>query len=84
MILVETRERERLAAGDAESPVGVDPLVVGEVTDDLLQRPLARSVAKAGDLTLRQRLEQLQRRPLLRRQRLDRVVASTRSISDLA
>src|SRR5215471_1928322 len=73
-LFVEAGQRERLDSGDAESAVRIDTLVVREVSDDFLQRPLARRVSQTGDSRLGQRLEQLQSRPLLRGQSLDRIV----------
>src|SRR5262249_10814550 len=65
-LLVEARQRERFSSGDAESAVGIDALVVREVSHDLLQRPFARRVSQTGDSLLGERLEKLQRRSRLR------------------
>src|ERR1051325_327289 len=65
-VLVEAGQRARVAARDAQRAVGEDPLVVDEMAEDLLERPLARRVAEAGDGALVEAAEQLLDLPLLR------------------
>ena len=74
-VLVEALQRVRVAARDAEDAVGEDALVVDEMAEDFLERPLAGRVAEAGDGALVQPVEQLLDVPLLRGQRGDGVVA---------
>src|SRR5437762_1087017 len=44
-LIVEARQRGRIAAADAERPVGEDPLAIGQVAQHLLDAPLIRRVA---------------------------------------
>src|SRR5438552_15613173 len=44
-LIVEARQRGRIAAADAERPVGEDPLAIGQVAQYLLDAPLLRRVA---------------------------------------
>src|SRR5438067_380584 len=44
-LIVEARQRGRIAAADAERPVGEDPLAIGQVAQHLLGAPLIRRVA---------------------------------------
>ena len=52
-LLVEGGERSGVAPRDAQRAIGEDALVVGEVAEDLLQRPLARRVGEPLDRVLR-------------------------------
>src|ERR1041385_2567629 len=75
VVLVEAGQRARVAAGDAQRAVGEDALVVDEMAEDFLERPLAGRVAEAGDGALVEAGEQLLHLALLRDQRGDRIVA---------
>src|SRR5262249_59115138 len=74
-LLVETGQRQGLVARYTKCAIRENPFVVGKVSDDLFQCPLAGCVSQTGDLCLPERLEECDRCSLLSRQSLDRVVA---------
>lgn len=52
LLLVEPLERAPVAAEHAQQAIREDALVIGEMTEDFLQRPFAGRVAKAPDSML--------------------------------
>src|SRR3954463_8801292 len=54
-VLVESRQRTRVAACNAEGAIPEDAFVVDEVADDFLYRPLAGCVSAAADFVFVER-----------------------------